>query len=129
MAIQRAWHRDGRRLVRSVRDRAVRVDPAKPPRPLAFDDVRAWCGFGDDAPSLLRTARESLGTFKGRRRAPASKQQGCAARSISHSGLLAAHDWFLCVRFPCDIYRFAPPILHLRQLRRPVVLWAADIRD
>ena len=80
-------------------------------------------------PSRRRTARESRGTFKGRRCAPASKQQGCAARSISHSGLLAAHDRFLCVRFPCDIYRFAPPILHLRQLRRPVVLWAADIRD
>src|SRR5262249_10494699 len=115
--------------VRSFPRGPVRFHPAKPPRQLAFDDVRACCRFGDDGPSLRRTTRESRGTFKGRRCAPASKQQGCAARSISHSGLLAAHDRFLCVRFPCDIYRFAPPILHLRQLRRPVVLWAADIRD
>src|SRR5262245_54907753 len=75
MAIQRAWHRDGRRLVRSVRDRAVRFNPAKPPRQLAFDDVRACCRFGDDGPSRvgLREDRAAPSKAAGARRPQSSK--------------------------------------------------------
>src|SRR5262249_44402301 len=93
MAIERPWHRDRGRLVRAVRDRAVCVDPAKQPRQLAFDHVRARGRLGSDGPSRLRAARGSPGARKGRRVA-AAKQPGRAARSISHAGF-----WLLTIGF------------------------------
>jgi MFS family permease len=52
----------------------------------------------------------------------ASKQHGRVARSVSHAGLLIAHNRLLCLRLPCDIYRLAPALLCIRSLDRPVVL-------
>ena len=82
-ALDRARRRDGRRLVRPVRDRAVRLAAAAAVRQLARDDGDPRPRVGADGPAGARAARARAGRVRTRRpgRHGKARARRCARRS------------------------------------------------